>query len=326
MATSASSPRTAVRAMSRVFVRVVATPPSYPAFATHLQEGNSIASLTLSFTSAIQCRGGWFAGVPRRPHRTNAPPFDTEWNRLMTKTLGLIGSGMIGGTLARLAVAAGWNVVLSNSRGPETLGALVAELGERARAATPAETAEAADLVVVTVPLHAHDRLPREALAGRTVLDTLNYYPQRDGHVTELDSGELTSSELVQRHLSGARVVKAFNSIGATQLLSLARPAGAADRSALPIAGDDAAAKAEAAALLNALGYDAVDTGSLADSWRSEPNTPLYCVPYVGDMPSGLDRAEFQRWFFEAPGVPVPAQRVKELADAAERGPVGGSL
>jgi 8-hydroxy-5-deazaflavin:NADPH oxidoreductase len=197
----------------------------------------------------------------------------------VAKTLGLIGSGMIGSTLARLAVAAGWNVVLSNSRGPETLGDLVAELGEHARAATPAEAAEAGDLVVVTVPLHAYDQLPREALAGRTVIDTLNYYPERDGRIAELDSVELTSSELVQRHLAGARVVKAFNSIGAKQLSSLARPTGESDRSALPIAGDDAAAKAEVAELLDALGYDAVDVGSLAESWRSEPNTPLYCLP-----------------------------------------------
>jgi predicted dinucleotide-binding enzyme len=244
----------------------------------------------------------------------------------VAKTLGLIGSGMIGSTLAHLAVAADWNVVLSNSRDPETLGDLVAELGEHARAATPAEAAEAGDLVVVTVPLHAYHRLPREALAGRTVIDTLNYYPERDGRIAELDSVELTSSELVQRHLVGARVVKAFNSIGAKQLSSLARPAGESDRSALPIAGDDAAAKADVAELLDALGYDAVDVGSLAESWRSEPNTPLYCVPYVGEMPTGLSSLEFQSWFFETPGAPLPAQRVKELADAAVRGPAGGSL
>ncbi|GAA1013896.1 NADP oxidoreductase [Acrocarpospora pleiomorpha] len=230
--------------------------------------------------------------------------------------------------MARLAVAAGWNVVLSNSRGPETLGEFVAELGEHARAATPAEAAEAADLVVVAVPLHAYDRLPREALAGRTVIDTLNYYPQRDGQIAELDSRELTSSELVQRHLAGARVVKALNSIVAKQLSSLARPVGAPDRSALPIAGDDAAAKEQAAELLDALGYDAVDTGNLADSWRSEPGTPLYCAPYLGEGPTGLTPQEFQQWCFETPGVPAPAQRIKELTDAAVRGrgPVGGSL
>src|SRR5215207_4956984 len=109
----------------------------------------------------------------------------------MTKTLGLIGSGMIGSALARLAVAAGLDVVLSNSRGPETLTDLVTELGARARAATPTEAAEAGDLVVATIPLHAHAQLPAAALAGRTVVDTMNYYPQRDGRIAELDSGEL---------------------------------------------------------------------------------------------------------------------------------------
>ncbi|MFI7635417.1 NADPH-dependent F420 reductase [Nonomuraea sp. NPDC049400] len=188
----------------------------------------------------------------------------------MTKTLGLIGAGMIGGALARLAVAAGLDVVLSNSRGPDSLAGLLTELGGQARAATPAEAAESGDLVVATVPLHAYDRLPAAALAGKTVIDTMNYYPERDGRIAELDADELTSSALVQRHLAGSRVVKAFNNIDFHRLLTSARPAGAPDRSTLPIAGDDPAAKAEAVALLDALGYDAVDIGTLADSWRSE--------------------------------------------------------
>jgi predicted dinucleotide-binding enzyme len=242
----------------------------------------------------------------------------------VTQTLGFIGSGMIGGALARLAVAAGLNVVVSNSRGPDTLGDLVAELGERARAALPAEAARAGDLVVATVPLHAYDRLPVEALAGRTVIDTMNYYPDRDDRIAELDSGGLTSSALVQRHLEGARLVKAFNNIDFRRLFTSARTAGAADRSALPVAGDDPAAKADVARLLDVLGYDAVDIGTLADSWRSEPNTPVYVQPYMAERPEGLSQEETGRWFFETPGVPVPAARVKELTDAAVRGPVGG--
>ncbi|MFC3996393.1 NADPH-dependent F420 reductase [Nocardiopsis sediminis] len=244
----------------------------------------------------------------------------------MTQTLGLIGSGLIGATLARLAVAAGLDVVLSNSRGPETLADLVAELGEHARAATPAEAAQAGDLVVATIPLHAYDRLPAADLAGKTVLDTMNYYPQRDGGIAELDTGELTSSELVQRHLSGARLVKAFNNIDFNSLLTLARPAGADDRTALPIAGDDPAAKAEAARLLDALGYDAVDIGPLADSWRSEPGTPVYTRPYFPyDAPAGITKEEeLYRWFVETPSVAVPADRVKELADGTVRGTAGG--
>ncbi|WP_155055106.1 NADPH-dependent F420 reductase [Streptomyces blattellae] len=238
----------------------------------------------------------------------------------MTKTLGLIGSGMIGSTVARLAVAAGLDVVLSNSRGPETLADLVAELGDRARAATPAEAAQAGDLVVATIPLHAYDQLPAGALAGKTVIDTLNYYPDRDGRIAALDARETTSSELVQRHLVDSHVVKGFNNIGARQLFTLARPAGASDRSALPIAGDDGAAKAQVGQLLDALGHDAVDFGTLADSWRSEPGTPVYVMSYLGERPEGLSQEETFRWMFETPGVAVPADRVRELVDAAVRG------
>ncbi|MFI1729004.1 NADPH-dependent F420 reductase [Streptomyces acidicola] len=243
----------------------------------------------------------------------------------MISTLGLIGSGMIGGALARLAVGAGLDVVLSNSRGPETLADLVAELGAHARAATPAEAARDGDLVVATVPLHAYERLPAAALAGRTVIDTMNYYPERDGRVTELDAGELTSSALVQRHLAGARVVKAFNNIDFRRLFTSARPSGAPDRSALPVAGGDPAAKADAARLLDLLGYDAVDIGTLADSWRSEPGTPVYVTPYMAQRPEGMSEEEGRRWFFETPGVPMPAARVEELTATAVRGPAGGS-
>ncbi|UUU32455.1 NAD(P)-binding domain-containing protein [Streptomyces sp. CA-210063] len=243
----------------------------------------------------------------------------------MTKTLGLIGSGMIGGAVARLAVAAGLDVVLSNSRGPETLADLVGELGERARAATPAEAARAGDLVVATIPLHAYARLSAADLAGRTVIDTMNYYPERDGRLAELDGAEVTSSALVQRHLADSYVVKAFNNIDFRRLFTSARPAGAADRSALPIAGDHATAKAEVTRLLDALGYDAVDIGPLSDSWRSEPGTPVYVEPYLAARPAGLSQEEAGRWFFETPGVPVPAARVRELTDTAVRGEAGGS-
>ncbi|WP_030599884.1 NADPH-dependent F420 reductase [Streptomyces fulvoviolaceus] len=235
----------------------------------------------------------------------------------MPHTLGIIGSGMIGGTVARLAAAAGLNVVVSNSRGPETLADLVAGLGPNARAATPEEAARAGDLVVAAVPFHAYGQLPAAALADRTVIDALVYYPDRDGPLAELDSGELTSSALVQRHLAGSRVVKAFNTIDFHHLSTLARPAGAADRSALPVAGADAAAKAQVTELLDVLGYDAVDAGALADSWRTAPGTPAYVQPYMGERPEGLSQEESQRWFFASRGVPVPAARVKELIDAA---------
>ncbi|MFL4910436.1 NADPH-dependent F420 reductase [Streptomyces sp. MMS24-I2-30] len=239
----------------------------------------------------------------------------------MPPALGLIGSGAIGTSLARLAVAAGLDVILSNSRGPETLAELVDTLGSHARAATPAEAAQAGDLVVVSVPLTAFGRLPADALNGKIVLDTGNYYPQRDGPMAELDADEITSSGLLQRHLPGSTVVKAFNSIGSGRLFPLARPAGSPDRSALPIAGDSTKAKEEAGQLLDVLGYDAVDIGTLADSWRSEPNTPVYVEPYRGEAPAGLGPKEWWAWSLEDPGRAVSAAQVRELVASAVRGP-----
>jgi predicted dinucleotide-binding enzyme len=195
-------------------------------------------------------------------------------------TVGIIGSGMIGGTVARLSVAAGHQVVVSNSRGPETLEELVAELGPLARAATAEQAAEAGDLVVVSVPVKAFGDIPVKPLAGKPVLDTGNYYPQRDGHIAELDTGALTSSGLLQRYLPESHVVKVFNNIVFRHLRRLARPHGAADRSALPIAGDSEQAKATVTAFLDSIGYDAVYAGPLAESWRQEPGTPVYGSPY----------------------------------------------
>ncbi|WP_089157253.1 NADPH-dependent F420 reductase [Micromonospora sp. NBS 11-29] len=198
-------------------------------------------------------------------------------------TVGLIGSGNIGGTVARLAVDAGHQVVLSNSRGPETLQDLVTELGPRARAATAQEAATAGDLVVVTIPLRAYREVPAAPLAGKVVIDTNNYYPERDGNVPELDDESTTTSELLQRHLPDSHVVKGFNNIYFAHLRVLGRPAGAADRTALPIAGDDAAAKATVTAFLDSLGYDAVDVGPLAEGWRFQRDTSAYAGIYATD-------------------------------------------
>ncbi|MET9555418.1 NAD(P)-binding domain-containing protein [Streptomyces sp. NPDC006645] len=238
-------------------------------------------------------------------------------------TLGFIGSGNIGTKLARLAVAAGIDVVLSNSRGPETLADAVAELGGRARAATPEEAARAGDWVVASIPLGAYRQLPAAPLAGKIVFDTMNYYPFLAGAIEVLDSGRTTSSELVQEHLAGAKLVKAFNNMNEQHILPLARPAGAPDRSALPIAGDDAEAKASAAALIDRLGFDTVDVGPLAESWRFEPETDAYVKPYYADPD-----AYWATWlkFGEAirsggpmlampvdPGAPAPADRLRTL-------------
>ena len=223
-------------------------------------------------------------------------------------TWGFIGSGNIGSTLARLAVAAGHDVVLSNSREPETLAEVVAELGPHARAATPAEAARAGDVVVVTIPLRSYPQVPVEELRGKVVIDTMNYYPQRDGNIQELDDESTTSSELLQAHLPDAKVVKGFNNIFVQHLAALPRPAGAEDRSALPIAGDDREAKQAVSELFDEIGYDTVDLGPLSEGWRTQPDTAAY-----GDMYA----ANPQAW--DQGARPVPATVVAERASVAQR-------
>ncbi|MBR7743214.1 NAD(P)-binding domain-containing protein [Phycicoccus sp. BSK3Z-2] len=221
-------------------------------------------------------------------------------------TIGLIGAGNIGSTVARLAVDAGHDVVLSNSRGPETLADLVADLGPRARAATREEAAEAADLAVVTVPLKALGDLPAGPLAGKVVMDTINYYPDRDGHVAALDDESTTTSEMVQARLADSHVVKAFNNIYFEHLAALARPAGAPDRATLAIAGDDPDAKTRVAAFLDDIGYDAYDYGALAEGWRTQRDTAAYAALYV----DGDD------WSHP---VPADADRVRRHLEASRR-------
>jgi len=190
--------------------------------------------------------------------------------------VGLIGAGHIGSQIARLAVANGFQVVISNSRGPETLAALVKELGPNARAASAVDAAKAGDIVVVTVPLKNYRDVPVAPLAGKIVIDTNNYYPQRDGHIPELDNESTTTSELLQSHLPASKVVKAFNHIYAAHLTTDGQPAGSKNRRGLVIAGDDAGAKAEVAALLDSFGFDAVDAGPLKEGWRIQRDTPGY--------------------------------------------------
>jgi hypothetical protein len=191
-------------------------------------------------------------------------------------TIGLIGAGHIGSQIARLAVASGYDVLISNSRGPQTLSALVLELGPRARAGTALEAARAGDVVVVTVPLKNYRQVPVEPLAGKVVIDTNNYYPERDGHIPELDSESTTTSELLQAHLPGSRVVKAFNHIYAAELTTHGQPAGSKNRRALVIAGDDPAAKKTVTQLLDQFGFDTVDAGPLKEGWRIQRDTPGY--------------------------------------------------
>lgn len=192
------------------------------------------------------------------------------------QTIGFIGAGHIGSQVARLAVARGYRVVLSNSRGPETLASLVEELGPNASAATAADAARAGDIVVVSVPLKNYRQVPVAPLAGKVVIDTNNYYPQRDGHIAELDNESTTTAELLQAHLPTSKVVKAFNHIYAAELTTHGQPAGSKGRRALVIAGDDLDAKATVAGLLDEFGFDTVDAGALSEGWRIQRDTPGY--------------------------------------------------
>jgi predicted dinucleotide-binding enzyme len=192
------------------------------------------------------------------------------------KTIGLIGAGHIGSQVARLAVASGYEVVVSNSRGPETLSALVAELGSKARAANVLEAAQAGDIIVVTIPLKNIRSVPVAPLAGKIVIDTNNYYPERDGHISELDNESTTTSELLQAALPTSKVVKAFNHIYAAELTTHGQPAGTSNRRALVIAGDNQDAKAVVTHLLDQFGFDTVDAGPLKEGWRIQRDTPGY--------------------------------------------------
>lgn len=192
--------------------------------------------------------------------------------------IGIIGAGNIGGNLTRRLTALGHDVSVANSRGPHTLTALAEETG-----ATPvpvSEAARGAEIVVVTVPLKAVPDLPSGlfdgAADGFAVIDTGNYYPrQRDGRIAAIEDDGLTESRWTEQHL-GHRVIKAFNGTYADDLLDKPRPAGDPERIALPVAGDDEAAKKAVRDLIDELGFDTVDAGGIDDSWRQQPDTPVY--------------------------------------------------
>jgi predicted dinucleotide-binding enzyme len=208
-------------------------------------------------------------------------------------TLGIIGAGNIGSQVARAAVANGYDVVIANSRGPETLADLVSELGPRARAATAAEAGAAGDVVVVTVPLKAYRDIPVEPLAGKIVIDTNNYYWERDGRIAALDAGRATVSGLLQEHLPQSRVVKGFNHIMAKDITTDGAPAGSPGRRALATASDHDDAVAFVTELYDRFGFDTVNVGPLAESWRVERDQPAYVVPQTRDeLVANLARAE----------------------------------
>lgn len=191
-------------------------------------------------------------------------------------TIGIIGAGHIGSQVARKAAELGYDVVISNSRGPETLTDLVAELGPKARAATAAEAAAAGDFAVVTVPLKNYKDVPAEPLAGKIVIDTNNYYWERDGRVPALDNGEATTSGLLQEHLSQSKVAKGFNHIMAKDITTDGTPAGTDNRRALATASDYPEAAELVANLYDEFGFDTVNVGPLEESWRVERDRPAY--------------------------------------------------
>jgi 8-hydroxy-5-deazaflavin:NADPH oxidoreductase len=191
--------------------------------------------------------------------------------------IGIIGAGHIGSTLAKRFVDVGHEVAVSNSRGPETLASLVDALGERAQANTTADAVRFGDVVVVAIPMGRYREVPTDAVTGKVVIDANNYYPQRDGHFEELDSDRTTSSELLQAHLPGAHVVKAFNAIQWMRLRDDGRPAADPERLAIPLSGDDEEAKRTVAELIDQLGFDPVDAGTLAEGGRKhQTGAPAY--------------------------------------------------
>ncbi|HYU52859.1 MAG TPA: NAD(P)-binding domain-containing protein, partial [Gemmatimonadaceae bacterium] len=190
--------------------------------------------------------------------------------------IGIIGGGHIGGTLTRRFRSLGHEVFVANSRGPETLADLAAETG--ATAVTVDQAARAGEVVIVSIPVKNIPTLPKDLFANvpdsTVVVDTGNYYPRRDGHIPEIESGA-TETRWVSRQL-GRPVIKAFNTIYAQHLLELGRPAGSPGRKALPVAGDDKAAKAVVLKLIDELGFDGIDAGTLDESWKQQPGTPVY--------------------------------------------------
>nr|MDT0660213.1 NAD(P)-binding domain-containing protein [Micromonospora sp. DSM 115978] len=195
--------------------------------------------------------------------------------------IGVIGAGQVGATVARLFSAAGHQVAIANSRGPQTLRGLAVELGGRVHPVPAPEAAAFGDLMVVAVPVGRYRELPTDGPAGRTVIDTGNYYPQRDGHLPELD--RVTSSELLQARLPDAYVIKAFNAMRAAHLAEYGRQSSAEWRYAIPVSGDDPAAKRRVLDLVEQVGFEPVDAGGLAEGGRRhQPGTPAYGADLSG--------------------------------------------
>lgn len=195
--------------------------------------------------------------------------------------IGVIGAGFIGRLIAIHGVRNGHEVMISNSRGPDSLRSAVAAI--KCKSGFAEDAGKFGDVVFLAVPFGNYRSLPAQALAEKIVVDANNYYPDRDGPIPELDSGEATTSELTAAHLKDSKIVKAFNAIMANDLEKDGLPAGSVGRRALPMAGDDKAAKTVVAKLMDEFGFDVVDAGPLSEGWRFERARPAYCVPFKRD-------------------------------------------
>jgi predicted dinucleotide-binding enzyme len=210
-------------------------------------------------------------------------------------TIGIIGSGHVGTNIAKAAITNRYDVVLSNSQGPDSLAELVKELGPQASAATPAEAAARGDFVVVAIPITTIDQVPVEPLAGKVVLATINYFPDRLGHITEIDNGTTTAPGLLQAHLPASRVVRAFSMIDAADMSGDGHPAGDPKRRALALAGDDADAKRLVAELYDQFGFDALDIGGLDESWRVDAGQRAFVTHQnLTELKENVDKATRQ--------------------------------
>lgn len=192
------------------------------------------------------------------------------------KKIGIIGAGFIGQACAKLFLQAGYQVMISNSRDKKTLYSVASQLG--CQIGNQQEAIAFSDMILVAIPLANYQQLPADLLSGKIIIDTMNYYPDRDGNFQQLDNHQITTSELIAQHLNQSKIVKAFNAILAKDIVKDAKPNDKANRRALPVAGNDMTSKQQIFNLLEHIGYDYVDVGNLAQSWRFERAKPAYCV------------------------------------------------